>query len=123
VIANVRENLSVSKQAAHTFDVERFNIKKLSELEVRKQFQIKISLRFAALEILHYSEDIHRAWAWGNIKDNIKISAKENLGLHERKQHKPWFAEECSQFLDYRKHAKMQRLEDQNQSNVENLNN
>jgi hypothetical protein len=30
--------------------VERFNLKKLSELEIRKQYHIKISNRFAALE-------------------------------------------------------------------------
>jgi hypothetical protein len=41
--------------------------------------------------------------AWENIKQNIKISAKEGLGMYERKQHKPWFDEECSQFLDQRK--------------------
>jgi hypothetical protein len=30
----------------------------------------------------------------------IKISAKESLGLYERKHHKPWFDDECSNFLD-----------------------
>ena len=30
-----------------------------------------------------------------SIKENIKNSAKESLGLHELKQHKPWFDEEC----------------------------
>jgi len=30
----------VSKQAAQKFDVERFNLRKLNELEVRKQYQI-----------------------------------------------------------------------------------
>jgi hypothetical protein len=34
------------------FDVERFNPKKLSGVEVGEQFQIKISNRFAALERL-----------------------------------------------------------------------
>jgi hypothetical protein len=34
---------------------------KLSELEVRKEYQIKISKRFAALENLNDSEDINRA--------------------------------------------------------------
>ena len=34
----VRERLALSKQAAKKFDVERFNIRKLKELEVRKQF-------------------------------------------------------------------------------------
>jgi hypothetical protein len=38
----------LGKQAA----VERFTLKNLSELEVREQYQIKISNRFAALENL-----------------------------------------------------------------------
>jgi hypothetical protein len=52
VVAKVRERLAVTKQAAHRFDAERFNLKKLRELEVRKQYQLKISNRFAALENL-----------------------------------------------------------------------
>ena len=56
------------------FDVQRFNLRKLSELEVRKQYQIKISNRSAALETLNGSENINMAWE--NIKDNIKTSAK-----------------------------------------------
>jgi hypothetical protein len=36
VVAKVRERLAVSKQAAEKFDVERYNLRKLSELEVRK---------------------------------------------------------------------------------------
>jgi hypothetical protein len=79
--------LAVSKQAVQMFDVQRLNLKKLSELEVRKQ--IKISNRFAALENLNVSNDINRAWE--NIKENIKISAKESLGLYEWKQHKRQF--------------------------------
>jgi hypothetical protein len=82
VVAKVRERLAVSEQAAQKFDTERFNLKKLSELEVRKQYQIKISERFAALENLNVSEDINRAWE--NIKESIKISAKESLGLYEK---------------------------------------
>jgi hypothetical protein len=109
VVAKVREKLVVIKQAAQKFDAERFNLKNLSELGVRKQYQIKISNRFAALENLNVSEDINRAWE--NINDSIKISAKESLGLYERKQHKPWFDEECSKFLDQRKQAKTQVTE------------
>jgi hypothetical protein len=52
VTANVRERLAVSKQAAKKFDVERFNLRKLSELEVRKQYQTEITNRFGALENL-----------------------------------------------------------------------
>jgi bifunctional DNA-binding transcriptional regulator/antitoxin component of YhaV-PrlF toxin-antitoxin module len=50
VVAEVRERLSARKQAAQKIDVERFNLKKLSEREVRKQFQIEISNSFEALE-------------------------------------------------------------------------
>jgi hypothetical protein len=33
VVAKVRERLAVCKQTAQKFDVERFNLRKLSELE------------------------------------------------------------------------------------------
>ena len=57
VVAKVREKQALIKQAAQDFDVERLNIRKLSELEVRKQCQIKISNKFAASETLNHSED------------------------------------------------------------------
>ena len=59
MIVNVRERLAVSKQEAQKFDVERFNPRKLCELEIRKQYQIKISNRFAALENVNDSKDIN----------------------------------------------------------------
>ena len=36
----------------------------------------------------------------------MKTSAKESVGLHELKQHKPWFDDECLGFLDEGKQAK-----------------
>ena len=52
VVAKVRGRLAVSKQAAQKFNGERFNVRKLNELEVREQYQINISNRFAALEAI-----------------------------------------------------------------------
>jgi hypothetical protein len=78
-------------------DGERFNLRKLSELEVWKQYKIEVSNWFAALENLNESEGINRAWK--NIKENIKTSAKDSLGLYELKQHKPWFDEEFLVFF------------------------
>ena len=121
MIANVRERLAVGKQAAQRFDRQRFNLRKLNELEVREQYQIEITNRFAALENLNDDEEVNRTW--GNINENIQTSAKESLGLHELKQHKPWFDEECLGFLDQRKRAKMQWIQDPSQSNGVNLNN
>ena len=55
VVAKVRERLAVSKQAAQKFDGERFNLRKLNELEFRKQYQIEITNRFVVLE--NWSDD------------------------------------------------------------------
>jgi hypothetical protein len=106
VVVKVTERLVVNKQAAQKFGVERFNLRKLTEMEVRKEYQIKISKMFAALENLNDNEDINRAWE--NIEENIKTSAKESLDLNEFKRHKPWFDEECLRFLYQRMQDKMQ---------------
>ena len=66
--------------------MERFNPSKLNVVEVRKQYKIKTSKRFAALENLNDSEDISRAW--DIIKDNNKTSAEQSLGRYELKKHK-----------------------------------
>ena len=61
VVAKVTERLAVSKQAAQAFYVQRFNLRKLSELETRKEHQIKITKKFAVLESFIVSEGINRA--------------------------------------------------------------
>jgi hypothetical protein len=88
VATKVRERLAVNKEAAKKFEGERFNLRKLREMEVRKQYQIEITNRFAALENLTGDDDINRAWE--NIKGIIRKSTKKSLGLHELKRHKPW---------------------------------
>ena len=49
VVAEIRERLAVSKEAAQRFDLERLNLRKLNELKVRKQYQIEITNRSGAL--------------------------------------------------------------------------
>jgi len=51
VVANVRERLAVSQHAGKNFDVNIFNLRKISELEFRKQYRINISNRFADVVI------------------------------------------------------------------------
>jgi hypothetical protein len=63
------------------FEEERFNVRTLKELEVKEKYQIEITNRFATLENLNVDEDVNRVWK--NIKENIKTSAKDSLGLHE----------------------------------------
>jgi tRNA A22 N-methylase len=66
--------------------------------------------------------DGERNRAWKNIKESIQTSAVENLGSYVSKQHNPWFNEKYLSFLNRRKQAKLQLMQDSRQSNAENLN-
>ena len=68
MVAKVRERLAVSKKATQNFDGERFNLRKLNELEVGILYQIEITNRFAALKNFTDSEDINCAWE--NVTEN-----------------------------------------------------
>ena len=83
-------------QAAQRFNRQRFNLRKLNELEVGKEYQIEFTNKFVALENLNDNEDVNRTW--DNIEGFIQSSTEECLGLHELKQHKTWFDEECLGF-------------------------
>ncbi|PNF41609.1 hypothetical protein B7P43_G10463 [Cryptotermes secundus] len=121
VVAKVKERLAVSKQTTHRVHMERFNLKKLNEVEGKEQYRVEISNRFTALENLDTEVDVNKAWE--TIRENIKMSAKESLGYYEPKKHKPWFDEGCSKLLDQRKQPKLQWLQDPSELNGDNLNN
>jgi hypothetical protein len=100
--------------------MERFNFKKLNEVDDKEQYRVEISNRFAALEKLDTEVDIR---AWETIRRNIKISAEENLDYYELKEHKLCFNEEYSELLDKRKQAKLLRLQYPSEINGDSLNN
>jgi hypothetical protein len=58
--------------------MQRFDLRKPNDAEVKEQYQVKITDRFAALENFDDNVDTNRAWE--NIRENIKVSAKEILG-------------------------------------------
>jgi hypothetical protein len=99
------EKISVSKRARQKFDLERFDLKKLDDVEVKKKYQVEISNRFAVLESPDESFDSNKAWE--NIRENIKTSAKDNLGYQKLKHNKQWFDDECSKLIDQRKQAEL----------------
>jgi hypothetical protein len=74
VVEEVRERLAVSKRAAQKIDIERFNLKKLNEEEVKEKRQVTITNKFAALENFEDNGDINRAL--DNIRENIKFRPK-----------------------------------------------
>jgi hypothetical protein len=96
VVAKVRERLAVNKQRSQRFDMERFNLKKLNDVEGKEQFRVEVSNRFAALEDLDTEVEINSAWE--TFRENITISAKESLGYFELKKHMPWFEEGYSNY-------------------------
>jgi hypothetical protein len=120
-VAKLRERISVSKRAKQKFDLERFDLKKLDDVEVKEKYQVEISNRFADLESLDESFDINNAWE--SIRENIKTSVKDNLGYHRLKHNKPWFDEERSKLIDQRKQAKLQWLQNPSQINGDTLQN
>jgi hypothetical protein len=93
--------------------MERFNLKKLKEVERRE-----VSNRFAARNIWTLR------WMLMLLQKDERISKfqPKSLGYYDLKKHKPWFDEGCSKLLDQRKQVKLQRLQDASEMN-DNLNN
>jgi hypothetical protein len=110
------------------FDMEKFNLWNLINVEVRKQYQVKISNRLAALENLDDDDDddddddVHFNRAGKSIRTNIQASNTDSIS-YELKQLKILFDEERSKLLDGRKWAKLQCLQNSSQTNGNNLNN
>jgi hypothetical protein len=75
-------------------DLERSDLKKLNDTEGKEKYQVEISNRFVVLENLDESFDINNAWE--SIRNNIKTSAKDNLGYHRLKHNKTWSDDGCS---------------------------
>jgi hypothetical protein len=62
VEANFREKLAVTRQTTHRFHIEKYNHKKLHEVEGKQQCCVEISKSFAGLENLDTEVNINRAW-------------------------------------------------------------
>jgi 50S ribosomal subunit-associated GTPase HflX len=105
-VAEVRERLAENKEGSQRFIMERFILKKLNEVEVKEQYCVEVSNRFAALEDLDAEVKITSTWEM--IRENIKISAKESIRYHELRKRKPWLDEICSKLVDGRKQTKLQ---------------
>jgi hypothetical protein len=77
VVAKAGEILAVSNRTVKKMNMERFSLKKLSDWEIKKEYQVTIKNKFAALEILEDNGDINRAL--DTSRENINILAKESI--------------------------------------------
>jgi hypothetical protein len=91
VVPKVMVRLAMNKLRSQRFHMERFNVKKLNEVEGKEKYCVEDSNRFAVLDA-----EVEINSAWEMIRDNIKISAKESIGYFEFKKHKPWCDKGCS---------------------------
>jgi hypothetical protein len=87
VVAQIRERKAANKQGSHKFHMDRFNLKKLKEVDCKEKLHAKVSNRFGTLEDLDIEVEINTVW--GTIRENIKMSAKESIGYYGLKKHKP----------------------------------
>jgi hypothetical protein len=120
-VAKLMERISLSKRSRQNFDLETFDVKKLDDVEVKEKYKVEISNRFAALENLDDSMDINSVWE--SIRENTKLSAKENVGYQRLKHNKSCFDDECSKLMYQRKQAKLQWFQNPSRISGDNLQN
>jgi hypothetical protein len=78
-MANVRERLAMNKQSSHRFHMERFNLKKLNEIEGKEEYRVGVSKRFAALEDLDAEVEINSACEMISEYKNFSQSESRSL--------------------------------------------
>ena len=101
VIAKLRERLSVAKLVDQTVDINRFNVGKFKEEEIKLQYQVQISNRFHALITSNENADeLDINDIWENIRDNIKVVAGDCISYYEVKKKKQWFDGDCSNVVE-----------------------
>jgi hypothetical protein len=88
VVAEFREILAMSKEITHKVHMERFNLKKLNEVDGKEQYRGEISNMFAALENIDAEVNVNNK-AWETVREYINISDKESLCCYDLKKHKP----------------------------------
>jgi len=75
-VVTIRERLSVSKQAMQKFDMDKFKLKKLNDMAVRAQYQVKISIDLQLwTNCMIGDEEEDTNMAWESIRENMKASA------------------------------------------------
>jgi hypothetical protein len=62
VVVKIRERIAVNKQGSHISHMERFNLKKLNEVEGKEKYLVEVSNRSATLEYLDTEAAITSIW-------------------------------------------------------------
>ena len=108
------------KGIKHHLVADMYNLNKLVDRETRKEYQIDVANRFSALEA---SAIFSVNDSWVKIRDSIKASAKENVGILETNRNKPRIDEKCSELANKGTQTKLLWLQNPNNQIAENFSN
>jgi hypothetical protein len=84
VVAGVRERLAPSKQTTNKVHMETFDVKKLNELDGKKQHRVEISNTFAALNNVRRETSNHFRKNWEYLKDKVDELAPDSKNKNIR---------------------------------------
>jgi hypothetical protein len=115
--ATIRERLSWIKVIKQHLLADRYN---LLDREIRQEYQIDVANRFSALEGFEISSVDD---TWVKIRDSIKATAKEKVGVLETNRNKPCFNQECSELANKRKQTKLLWRQNPNGQTAEDISN
>ena len=112
MIAKLRERRSVANRVDQIVDIDRFDVRKLKNEEIKVLYQVQISYRSYAFRTLNEDADEVDIMIHGKISDNIKVAAGKSIGYYQVKKKKPWFYDNCSNIVERRKQPKLRFLQD-----------
>jgi len=70
------------------FDMKRYNVKKLNDVEVKGEYVAKLPYRSAGLVNMGSDDDVENRKVCESIAENVSASCTENLRYINFKEHK-----------------------------------
>jgi hypothetical protein len=95
VITKVRERFCIANRVNRTSKLLKFEVYILDNPIVKADYQLELSNRFEMLAELDNDDDINNETdvnkMWESIRDTVKSTAKERVGVRKQQRIKPWF--------------------------------
>ncbi|XP_046688330.1 uncharacterized protein LOC124374077 [Homalodisca vitripennis] len=95
--------------------VEKWDVEKLADVNVRQQFQEELGDRLTGL-----TTDLSIEEHWNYLREAMKGTAELVLGKRKFERNEDWFDEECRNALDTKNQARKKLLQVGTRANVEN---
>lgn len=110
VVIKVRQRLCKERREKQKTKL-KFNLRKLENPNVRKEFTLKLTNRFQALEQKEENMGHSIENEWKTIRESVQEVAEEVIGFQKNKNtQKAWFNENCRQLIVERKKSKEELL-------------